>query len=130
MKKLLFLLFFVLSICQSLCAQQIVDVPIFDGDEQTPFPHPRSTSIIPIQCYFNQEVSEVNLVFQADMGVVEVVICNLTYMTEAVYREDSSDGVLYFPVDDGFNTLRIITAQGRVFLAYFWAFLVDERYEQ
>lgn len=130
MKKLLFLLLFVFSICQSLCAQQIIDVPIFDGDEQTPFPHPRSTSINPIQCYFNPEVSEVKLVFQADMGAVEVIISNLTYMTEAVYREDSSDGELFFPVDEGFNYIRITTAQGRVFIAYFWTFLVDESYEQ
>ena len=74
MKKLLFLLLFVFSICQSLCAQQIIDVPVFDGDEQTPFPHPRSTSINPLQCYFNPEVSEVKLVFQADQDMKELHI--------------------------------------------------------
>lgn len=53
MKKILFLLLFTISFCQSICAQQIINVPIFDGGEQTPTPHPRSTTIVPIQCYNN-----------------------------------------------------------------------------
>lgn len=57
-------------------------MPIFDGGEQTPTPHPRSTTIVPIQCFFNPVICEVCLIFQTDLGMVDIVITNVTNMTD------------------------------------------------
>ena len=121
-EKILFLLLFTISFCQSICAQQIINVPIFDGGEQTPTPHPRSTTIVPIQCFFNPVICEVCLIFQTDLGMVDIVITNITNMTDTTYYEDSCEGTLYLPVDEGQTIVSITTTSGQTYYGIFYAY--------
>lgn len=123
--KRLFLFALLLCACYTAAAQQQINVPITEQSEQDHTVGPRSPAIIPIKCYYYPEAGEFCLDYLFDMGIVEVTVINLTEMTEVTYHEDSSDGVIYYPIEEGLIRVSIRDHFGRMYTGCFYAYYTD-----
>ncbi len=126
MKKLLLFAIVLLCAWHTSLAQSAVNVIIIEQDEQGHSISPRTPAPVPIQCYYYPEAGEFSLEFLSDMGIVEVVVTNLTEMTEYTFQHDTSEGEFYCPLDEGLISICITTVTGRVFNATFYAFIPND----
>lgn len=54
--------------------------------------------------------------------MVDIVITNITNMTDTTYYEDSCEGTLYLPVDEGQTIVSITTTSGQTYYGIFYAY--------
>lgn len=118
MKRLLILFSVLLLSCLRVAATSDEIVVILQDDSQeTTKIRPRGVSILPVRCVYSSSSCSLIFSFYVDLGVVSIMVQNMS--SGEIYHEysDSIDGVSSFEVSGaaGNYLIRIETQDGEVY---------------
>ena len=87
--------------------EQFIPLQVLDNPPRPGKTH-RAPVYIPIQVYYDEPTSTVQIRFLQNIGLVNIVIADLNIGTYAEYNIESTVGAASFPVDDDNGIYQII----------------------